>query len=241
MCLPAARSATTCKRTWLSLAWASSHPRQRRPRSRSGREGAAVVAPSSARAAPASRWVSGSRPRSCSSGSTPAFKPRWLRIANLLCRLTRALSLFPGLRGTRERQGSNASGGRKRRRRLPCRAKLVSTRGRRDIRAITRGGPDKHGRRTPLAALRFTPDPAVRAMPGRPLLLCSLFRRSWLTVEGGRQSAPPGCCIAGADGQPWPCRSAWLVAFRWGSLAVAPEIPARLLRLARSTTLRPQR
>jgi hypothetical protein len=27
----------TCKRAWLSLAWASSHPRQRRPRSRSGR------------------------------------------------------------------------------------------------------------------------------------------------------------------------------------------------------------
>jgi hypothetical protein len=30
-----------CKRTWLSLAWASSHPRQRRPRSRSGRVGKA--------------------------------------------------------------------------------------------------------------------------------------------------------------------------------------------------------
>ena len=59
------------------------------------------MAPSSARAAPAPRWLSGSQPRSCSSESTPAFKPRWLRIANLLCRLTRALSLFPGLRGKR--------------------------------------------------------------------------------------------------------------------------------------------
>jgi len=26
-------------------------------------------------------------------------------------------------------------------------------------------------------------------------------------------SAPPECCIAGADGQPWRCGSAWLVAF----------------------------
>jgi hypothetical protein len=24
-------------------------------------------------------------------------------------------------------------------------------------------------------------------------------------------SALPECCIAGADGQPWPCRSTWLV------------------------------
>jgi len=28
------------------------------------------------------------------------------------------------------------------------------------------------------------------------------------------RSAPPECCIVGADGQPWPCRSAWLVAFQ---------------------------
>jgi pimeloyl-ACP methyl ester carboxylesterase len=28
----------------------------------------------------------------------------------------------------------------------------------------------------------------------------------------------PECCIAGADGRPWPCRSAWVVAFRRGSL-----------------------
>jgi hypothetical protein len=31
-------------------------------------------------------------------------------------------------------------------------------------------------------------------------------------------SAPRECCIAGADGQSWPCRSAWLVAFGSGSL-----------------------
>jgi len=31
-------------------------------------------------------------------------------------------------------------------------------------------------------------------------------------------SAPPKCCIAEADGQPWPCRSAWLVAFPTSSV-----------------------
>jgi hypothetical protein len=31
-------------------------------------------------------------------------------------------------------------------------------------------------------------------------------------------SAPGECCIAGADGQSWPCRSAWRVAFGSGSL-----------------------
>ena len=43
---------------------------------------------------------------------------------------------------------------------------------------------------------------------------------------GGRPwSAPPHCCIAGADGQPWPCRSAWLVAFRTRSLT-RPRAPS---------------
>jgi transposase len=50
---------------------------------------------SPARAASASRWVSGSRPRSCTTGSTPALRPRWLRVANLLCRLTRARIALP--------------------------------------------------------------------------------------------------------------------------------------------------
>jgi hypothetical protein len=31
-------------------------------------------------------------------------------------------------------------------------------------------------------------------------------------------SAPRECCIAGAYGQSWPCRMAWLVAFGSGSL-----------------------
>jgi hypothetical protein len=30
--------------------------------------------------------------------------------------------------------------------------------------------------------------------------------------------------MAGADGQPWPCRSAWLLAFQWGSLADRPRL-----------------
>ena len=45
-------------------------------------------------------------------------------------------------------------------------------------------------------------------MPARLLLLCLLPSSSWLTVEAAVTS-PPECCIAGADGQPWPYRSAW--------------------------------
>jgi hypothetical protein len=55
-------------------------------------------------------------------------------------------------------------------------------------------------------------------MPARLLLLCLPLRSSWLTVEGGRQISAAKCCIAGADGQPLPCRSAWLVAFRMQKL-----------------------
>jgi hypothetical protein len=55
-------------------------------------------------------------------------------------------------------------------------------------------------------------------MPARLLLVCLLFRSSWLTVEGGRGRRRVVCCIAGADGQPSPCRSAWLVAFQTSSV-----------------------
>jgi hypothetical protein len=51
-------------------------------------------------------------------------------------------------------------------------------------------------------------------MPARLLLLCLLFRSSWLTVEGGREVSAAGVLLAGADGQPWSCRWAWLLAFR---------------------------
>jgi hypothetical protein len=69
----------------------------------------------------------------------------------------------------------------------------------------------------------LTPDAAVRAMPARLLrllLLCLPFRSSWLTVEGDWTvtSAPPECCIAGADGQPWPYASVWLLAFQRSSI-----------------------
>jgi hypothetical protein len=66
-------------------------------------------------------------------------------------------------------------------------------------------------------------------VPAMLLLLCLPSRRSWLTVEGARQ----GCCIAGADGQPWPCRSAWLVAFRTSSLG-------RVKRLAETAANSPE-
>jgi hypothetical protein len=39
-------------------------------------------------------------------------------------------------------------------------------------------------------------------------------------VANGR-GRPAGCCIAGADGQSWPCRSAWLLAFQTSSLGGA--------------------
>jgi hypothetical protein len=43
--------------------------------------------------------------------------------------------------------------------------------------------------------------------------------REFVANGGGRScSAPPQCCVAGADGQPWPCWWAWLVAFRGSSL-----------------------
>jgi hypothetical protein len=46
----------------------------------------------------------------------------------------------------------------------------------------------------------FTPGATVRVVPAWLLLLCLLFRSSWLTVGTGPRSAPPECCIAGADG-----------------------------------------
>ena len=71
------------------------------------------------------------------------------------------------------------------------------------------------------------PEAAVRAVPARLLLLCLLLRSSWLTAGGRpsrrrrRSAASPGR----ADGQPWPCRSAWRLAFQTSS--VRPPIPLR--------------
>jgi hypothetical protein len=38
----------------------------------------------------------------------------------------------------------------------------------------------------------LTPDAVARPVPARLLLLCLLLRRSWLTVEGGRQIGAAG-------------------------------------------------
>ena len=81
---------------------------------------------------------------------------------------------------------------------------------------VAPGQPTEDLRR---ARCRFTPEAAVRAVPPRLLLLCLLLRRSWLTVEGGRQSGDAGLLIVGARGQPWPCPSGWLLAFHSGSLS----------------------
>ncbi len=57
--------------------------------------------------------------------------------------------------------------------------------------------------------------------------------QAFVANGGGR---PAGCCIAGADGQSWPCRSAWLLAF-----PIRPGMtnwrPPRLLLLGESTSV----
>ena len=84
-----------------------------------------------------------------------------------------------------------------------------SRRARRSVAQSERCRPDRQRGRS-------CPKSAVRAVPARLLLLCLLLRSSWLTVEGDRHSGAAGVLIAGADGQPWPCRSAWLLAFHSG-------------------------
>jgi hypothetical protein len=50
--------------------------------------------------------------------------------------------------------------------------------------------------------------------------------QAFVANGGGR---PAGCCIAGADGQSWPCRSEWLLAFR-SSHPVGSEPDFRFVR-----------
>ena len=50
------------------------------------------------------------------------------------------------------------------------------------------------------------------------------------------RSAPPECCIDGADGYPWPCRSVLLVAFRFTAFG-GDRWTAHSLRLQPSTRL----
>jgi hypothetical protein len=56
----------------------------------------------------------------------------------------------------------------------------------------------------------------INGLTMRPLILPRVVQRR-ATVT----SAPPHCCIAGADGQPWPWRLAWLVAFQTSSVGRA--------------------
>jgi hypothetical protein len=81
--LSPARSAATCKRAWLSLAWPSGHPRRRPPRCWSGRAPAARGRPAPTTALPGrsrSQRAVGRRARRSSQasarralGQTPAF------------------------------------------------------------------------------------------------------------------------------------------------------------------------
>ena len=64
------------------------------------------------------------------------------------------------------------------------------------------------------------------------------FSIPWLTVKAGVRSAPPECCIVGADGQPWLCGSAPLVAFQ-SSLSVRLDrrlVSAASLERGRAST-----
>ncbi len=82
---------------------------------------------------------------------------------------------------------------------------------------------------------RFTPHAAVRAVSARLLLLCLLFRSSWLTVEGGRQVGAAGVLHRRGGRQSWLCGSAWLVAFRCSS---EPSRRVALLHFRRCGSLR---
>jgi hypothetical protein len=79
-------------------------------------------------------------------------------------------------------------------RRLPRQNQLSATRVERLAFGELRGPGGSLGR---ARRGRFCPKAAVRAMSARLLLLCLLFRSSWLTVEGGRgrrrhSAASPG-------------------------------------------------
>ena len=60
-------------------------------------------------------------------------------------------------------------------------------------------------------------------------------------------SVSPECCIAGVDGQTWPCRWAWLVAFQTGSVRAllvadaAARGPHEVSAAATASRLEPRR
>ena len=68
-------------------------------------------------------------------------------------------------------------------------------------------------RHRPGRRYRSTPEPAA-TLGRRGCSSCLLLRSSWLTAQGDRHVGPSGSRIPGTDGQPWPCRSARLVAFQ---------------------------
>ena len=62
-----------------------------------------------------------------------------------------------------------------------------------------------------------------RAVSARLLLLCLLFRSSWLAAEGGRQVGAAGVLHRRAEGPAVAVSVGVAVGVHWGSLAVAPE------------------
>jgi hypothetical protein len=55
--------------------------------------------------------------------------------------------------------------------------------------------------------------------------------QAFVANGGGR---PASCCIAGADGQSWPCRSAWLLAFK-GAVSATRSWSPRTAGASRAT------
>ncbi len=78
------------------------------------------------------------------------------------------------------------------------------------VRERMQGSSGKARRASCTAALRLIQQ-STDASEAAALVLAI---QEFVPNGGGRPwSAPQQCCIAGADWQPWPCRSAWLVAF----------------------------
>ena len=77
--------------------------------------------------------------------------------------------------------------------------------------------PLGHGRIRSALCVAASVRRQIRPMPARLLLLCLLFRSSWLTVEDGRHSGAAGVLHRRATQSPAGSR-AWLVAFRRGSV-----------------------
>jgi hypothetical protein len=90
--------------------------------------------------------------------------------------------------------------------------------------SIVSSGTSGRAKRSSAAALWgdcICPKAAVRAMPARLLLLCLLFRSTWLTVEAGRHVAAGAAASPGRTGSLGRIGQRGLVAFQLANLAAS--------------------